>query len=563
MQLTPVMQQLAQVKSADFVDAGAPAKATKALKGGVVEEVELPGEPPPIFDSALDLPGFKHSKEMTEKIPLDTFPTAIQALPEKTIYPVPQIADLPLADVSSEEIKAFLLWFKERSDVSKIADPARDHATHGPSSGERDVMCVAANPLTYIIRRDKPGEERKSYADEGHYAHEVASAFVKARLENAPYPYTQFSAKPYKPDMIKYAQEYAEYVYNACSPYLHLPHSWLIEERICIDYVRDAWGTLDFAFVARDGDKLYAVIVDYKYGMGVDVDTENAKTGYKNWQLALYALGVIGKFLNFSVTGEVIVVHAVTAHIFQPRIDTTDAPITFSLNELLEKYLVKYLEAIDQSKEIVTQVRTYEQIAEVWEPKWVTDLQQVGKWCQFCKAKPICNAYQNFRGVPQASDVFKKALTAGLIDKKEKEPVKQMWKQGVISAEDLAFIALHGSKMKSLIDECADVAVELIQQGEQLPDCAIEKVEGRRGWIEDKDQVIKTLTALGVEQPFENVQKIITITEAEKEIGFGKIEELTEKGNSSLKLVHVSKVKNPAAVGAGAALLFKKHMENK
>lgn len=581
--LSPVMQSLVKAKPPSE-DAPAPTqflqnledqtqrpktvKHTGASVAPTVREIELPGAPSHmVLDNALALPNPFESPKFQAAIQKDVEAAShAQAVPAPVIHntyasqlPAPSFQKLEL----TPELKAFLLWFKDRADVNKIVDPTREHATFGSSSGMRDLQCQASIPLTYIIRRDKGIHDRTQAATEGTLAHEVAEEFGQAILDGKPYPYGKYAVKPYTPEMIIHAQGYAEYLERVLAPYRHLPLTYFFEQRICVDAPRDSWGTLDFGFIARDGLVLFGGTVDYKYGVGVEVDTEYMIEGQvlKNLQLALYALGLVGMSIR-QHGDDVICLHEVEAHIYQPRIDSVPPPIKFTLPELLEDYLVPYINALDISREFLTQIKAAEQAGATWDQTVVEAYQKVGAWCQFCKAKGLCKAYQGHNKVPNAVELFQKALGAGLVkERKAKgdEPIpKVLYETGVISAEDLSLIALHASKIKSVVDDCVATAIELLQNGEDLPDCALDKTEGRRGWIEDEDLIIGALQEQGIEKPYTEIKKLITLGEAEKQLGPDSLEGLTLKGAGGIKIVHINKVKNPAAVGASAALLFKK-----
>lgn len=245
----------------------------------------------PMMDNALELPSFPNSAIGSFSAP------AAEPKAERVVWPIPTIEELQamLTDLDPELLEK-LVAFKKYADIEGIEDPTRDHADYGPSSAERVVNCQASSALQYL--RKAPATTT-SYASEGHLAHEIAEEAVAAKFEKRIFdPTGKFGHSKYKKEMFEHGQAWAEYCHKACEQYLEFPFTWAVEERVCVSSLRDSWGTLDFCFVARVNGKLFAVVCDYKYGAGVDVASENEQTGWKNWQLALYALGVIGKFLR-------------------------------------------------------------------------------------------------------------------------------------------------------------------------------------------------------------------------------------------------------------------------
>lgn len=259
---------------------------------------------------------------------------------------------------------------------------------------------------------------------------------------------------------------------------------------------------------------------------------------------------------------KVTVIEAVTAHIFQPRVDEAVKPVVFSLNELIEKYLPTFLQAVDISESLIIEIQDAEERGEAFDKKKIEPYQKVGKWCQFCRGKPLCQSYIDSRGTPKALEAFQKALAGGEI-KRGENTAKKVFSKGIIDAETFAFLAVNAGKIKSFLDDFPEAAVELLTAGEKIPGIELDKTEGRRSWIDDEAQIEAELKELGIESPFEVVKKFKTITDVEKEIGKGKIDALTQKSEGGLKVVEAGKAKNTVAVGAGTALLFKEYFDKR
>lgn len=453
----------------------------------------------------------------------------------------------------------FLAVLVKRADISTVFNLERGHADYGMSGAEKIYKCQAALPLASIRQGTKVQSE---YAGEGTLAHEVGAESVRARLSNEHFKKESFQDRKYTRDMFLYGEQYADYIQDSCHELLNCPHTWFLEERVVLDGERDIWGTGDFGLIAKRNNRFFAVAVDYKYGMGVEVDTENEETGEKNWQLALYLLGFMFKACKVTEQG-ILIPQVGVAHIFQPRVDTVVQPVVFTISELIEKYLLPYLEKVDLTESFMFDLEYARTKGAQWDSTTVEPYQKVGKWCRFCDAKPICKAYMSSRNVPKAAELFKKTFDAGLIKHGAKEVAKTAYQTGVMSAEDLSFLALNGSKIRSLIESAEEAVVDLLQSGEVIPDCALDKTTGRRSWVEDIELVEKTLLELGIEEPTTTVKKVaIGIGDVEKQVGKGALDNITQAGEGSIKVVHIDKLKNPAAIGpTGAAVLYKKFVE--
>lgn len=537
-----------------------------------VRSVPLP-KAPPIIDNSLGnspmrdpfAPSIDVPEENVVEV-LPQFPTQIlgkqlvngNEKKERTVWPVPQIKDLPQGATPEALVKE-LKRLLQRSKLEDIIDPERNHSDYAPSGAERTVMCQASAFLSYVRGT---GDKKTKWSEEGDLAHEIAAPFVDTRFEGNPYPYEKFLHSKYTKEMFNCAEAWADYCYRACEQYLPYPHSWAVEERVCIDAGRDIWGTLDFGFVANVEGKLYVVVCDYKYGKGVDVDSENEQTGWKNWQLALYALGLISRFVEIE-KNKIIAPIAVTAHVFQPRVDEAVPPVTFSLEELLTKYLPTYTEAVDLSESFIVASQEAIENGEQFDQTAIEQYQNVGKWCQFCKGQTLCKSYADRTGVPKAKEVFSKAVSEGLIVRGEKQVVRKLYDRGILSAEDLGYYALNASAMIKMLEEFAPAVIDLLNAGEHIPYVELDETTGKRSWIDDQEKVVAGLKALGIEQPLRVTEKLMSITDVEAEIGKEQLDALTQKSEGGVKIVRAGMAKRPVETGKGhMAKLFQAHLAN-
>lgn len=415
-----------------------------------------------------------------------------------------------------------------------------DHAKYAPSAWKRIYEC----PISVYIGDGLPERPETSYSKDGTLAHKVGLEIaLKAKLEGDPYP------KNYPPEfskeMIKHAIGLAEFVHKQIEPYLQYKHTWFIEQRVTL--MPNVWGTCDFIFLYKKDGILYGILIDYKYGEGIEIETLN------NWQVVVYSLAAIKEFSN-----EKVKLEHISAHIYQPRTDHNPEPIRFDATTLAHHYLPKI-------KSTVNLVEKWFANKEVEEEDY-EKYQNAGDWCQFCKAKPVCKAYQKLNS-GKTLKLFKRAQLTVIEDEKGKpkkltaDDIKHQVQKGTISAEDFAFIALNASKLKTYIDLFPPAAKTLLARGEQLPIKMIE-TQGERSLIPNEKKLVKKLMALGIDEPYKRIKKLLTITEIEKEIGRNKLEKygLTIRGPKGVKIVDLNHPDDAIEPKKNSARLFKEDL---
>lgn len=425
------------------------------------------------------------------------------------------------------------------------------HAKYSISGLKRTIEC----PTSIFLSKGLTSKQ-SSWAMEGKYAHHLAEKFLEAKLTGVSLPPLQVS-NLITFDMIRFGKEYADYIFKTISPYLHLPYTWFIESRVHVDKKNDCWGTTDFIFLYKPtSTTLRAIIIDYKYGEGVEVTVEDEDKKL-NWQLVGYSLGAIKDYSTKTVRME-----GVSVHIFQPRIDNAPKPVDLEADILLKTYLPII-------RERILLVEKWFREGEI-EQEDFNNYQKVGPWCQFCLAKTICKPYvENKMG--NSIELFKKVMmekskvvingkdeTKSLTPAKiTKEDVNKMLNKGTISPEDFSFIALNASSIIAFIEQFKPIAVQLMQQGKKLPNIKLIETKGSRTLIKDTKRLIKSLKALGIENPMRTIEKFMTITEIEDRIGKGKIDHLTETGEGGFKIAPISSEAPEYKLGVKNTALFK------
>lgn len=230
--------------------------------------------------------------------------------------------------------------------------PPIKHAVLSASSSHRWLNCTPSAQL----ERNFENKDTTAAA-EGTAAHEWCEYKLRKALGkkvgNPPVSeYDSQEMHDCTDDYVTYILELLEAAKKDCSDPL-----LLIEQRLDFSqYVPDGFGTGDCLIISDD--TLH--IIDFKYGVGVLVESEN------NPQMMLYALGAL------SLYDSLYDIKKVSMTIFQPRRENISA-WTISISELL-----------DWAK---NELQPKAQLASKGEGEFCT-----GEWCTFCRAKVKCRA---------------------------------------------------------------------------------------------------------------------------------------------------------------------------
>lgn len=229
--------------------------------------------------------------------------------------------------------------------------PPNQHALLSASSAHRWTHCTPSARLEQEF-----ADRETEAAAEGTAAHALCEHKLRRVLKmRSKKPVSQYDSD----EMDGYTDDYVQFVKEAIAEakqYCKDPIV-LIEQRLDFScYVPEGFGTGDCLIVA---DKLLHII-DFKYGQGIVVESEN------NPQMMLYALGALRLF------DHLYDIDTVSMTIFQPRrenISTWTIPVD-TLIEWAEQTLKPKAE-----------------LAFSGEGEYA-----VGSWCQFCKAAVKCRA---------------------------------------------------------------------------------------------------------------------------------------------------------------------------
>ena len=229
--------------------------------------------------------------------------------------------------------------------------PPNQHALLSASSAHRWTHCTPSARLEQEF-----ADRETEAAAEGTAAHALCEHKLRRVLKmRSKKPVSQYDSD----EMDGFTDDYVQFVKEAIAEakqYCKDPIV-LIEQRLDFScYVPEGFGTGDCLIVA---DKLLHII-DFKYGQGIVVESEN------NPQMMLYALGALRLF------DHLYDIDTVSMTIFQPRrenISTWTIPVD-ALIEWAEKTLKPKAELAFSGKGEYA----------------------VGSWCQFCKAAVKCRA---------------------------------------------------------------------------------------------------------------------------------------------------------------------------
>jgi hypothetical protein len=243
------------------------------------------------------------------------------------------------------------------------------HSLWSASKFESLMLC----PGKIVLEDGKPNSTSK-YAAEGTAAHQVltwalqeerpASAYIGRVIEADGFTFEVDD------DMARHVQVCVDYTADLKGD------EGIVFADIRVNYAQyldtpelEAWGTAD-VIIAR-GTEL--IVIDFKYGMGVEVSAE------KNPQMSLYGLGALQQF-----HGVVADFDRVRMAISQPRIKTAPSEYDITVEELEAWGRGAARSAVNSCKLAQLSVGHGEFDA--------TFLRPSEKSCKFCKAKATCPA---------------------------------------------------------------------------------------------------------------------------------------------------------------------------
>jgi len=245
------------------------------------------------------------------------------------------------------------------------------HSTWSASKFESIMLC----PGKIVLEADKPNSSSK-YAAEGTAAHQVLTWALQQDKPAAHFVSSVITVDGHifevDDDMARHVQVTIDYVTDLCGDDgIHFADIRVNYSSYLDTPELEAWGTADVV-IAR-GEEL--IVVDFKYGMGVEVSAE------RNPQMSLYGLGALQAYQGVAADFS-----KVRLAISQPRIKT--APSEFDMT-------VEELEAWGRgaARDAVGACTKAQGPHELSANDWnLVYLRPGEKQCKFCKAKATCPA---------------------------------------------------------------------------------------------------------------------------------------------------------------------------
>ncbi len=336
------------------------------------------------------------------------------------------------------------------------------HARFSPSAAERYIRCP---PSLILAEEVGPEDTSSDYTREGTDAHSLCEFLVKKELgvptEEPKLSYytkeMQECAEGYRDTVLEL---YAELKKTCPDPFIS------IEQRVSIEeYAEGAFGTTDALLIGKDD----LLIVDFKYGKGVEVSAED------NAQLKCYALGA---YLAF---GTLYDISTITLIIYQPRINN------YSRWSLSAESLLSWAE---------NTLKPAADMALHGEGDYAS-----GAWCRFCKAKTVCRK-RTEENLALARYDFARPDT--------------------LEDDEVNLIL---SKLDDLVSWAGDIKEYALQRalsGYEWDDWKVVEGKSNRKYS-DEEAVAKVLLDAGYD-PYQ--RKLVPLTDMEKEMGKKKFQEV-------------------------------------
>ena len=363
------------------------------------------------------------------------------------------------------------------------------HSTWSASGFEQKMLC----PGSHVLQQGKP-RRSSQYAAEGTAAHQVltwalqesrpAAAYIGRVIEADGFTFTVDE------DMAGHVQVCIDYVTDAAGD------EGVIFADIRVNYSQyldapelEAWGTAD-VIIAR-GDEL--IVIDFKYGMGVEVSAE------RNPQMSLYALGALQAYQGLVADFE-----RVRMVISQPRIKKAASEFDISVEELETWGRSTARSAVNTCRNAMAVDRTQVTSEVSWDQVY---LRPGEKQCKFCSAKAECPALR-------AEVAGTVNMTVASPDEFADDDVCK-----VSSGSDEAWLAACLSKVDLIEDWCKAIRAETERRllaGESVPGYKL--VPGKKGarqWVDAK-VAEETLKSMRVKLEDMYDLKLISPTTADK-----------------------------------------------
>lgn len=349
----------------------------------------------------------------------------------------------------------------------------KDHALLSASRSHRWLACTPSA----VFEQQFPASS-SSYAEEGTLAHAVAEVMTRRALNEITDDELDKLMQAYE------SNSYFNEEMRACAvSYAAFVSSRLAEaKRTCADPIVVLESKLDFSrYVPKGfgtGDCLIIAepvleVIDFKYGKGVRVESEN------NPQMQLYALGALEEY------DRLYDIDRVRMTIFQPRLSGT-----YNTAEKTVKELKAWgMKTVKPRAKLAIEGKG--------------DFAPSEETCRFCRAKAQCRARTeaNLKLFDESPD----ALT--------------------ITLEEAGAILEKAGDIEGWLKDLKELVTSALTGGETVPGWKM--VEGRSDRkLADADKVVDALRKAGIADAILFERKLNSLTQLEKDVGKKRLAEI-------------------------------------
>lgn len=357
-----------------------------------------------------------------------------------------------------------------------ICEPG-EHSRIGASSAKRWMNCPGSIALCKSLGAKTTTTE---YMAEGTAAHKLAEICLTQKRKPASFIGREIHVEGFvftvNEEMSNAVNDYLKVCYEtAYSPAAKRAGAKAFVEQK-FSFGDDFGGTVDFAGI-RPKDKT-AVVADFKYGKGVEVEAE------ENPQLMIYALGLLGTLPN---TAEI---ERVNLTIVQPRLDRElpyrawIVPVQ-KLREWETDVLIPAVERVRASKGGIEDLCT-------------------GDHCRFCPALAQCPA-QRAAAMEAARQEF---------DIIEADDKPHLPAPASLTGEQIARVLTFAEMLGHWADAVRAEAQARLEKAESVPGYKLVQKRSNRRWANEAEAEAALVSALGEDAAYKKT--LITPAQAEK-----------------------------------------------
>lgn len=374
----------------------------------------------------------------------------------------------------------------------------RAHAELSPSSISRIKKCPSS-----VVYSETVPERTSEFAEEGTLGHEIAELYSKKtfQIPLTPEENQALDDKKYDNQMRDYAKQYADFLFEKCGKFRpsSVAGKLVVEFEKRLHFSERIWGTVDFIAVKEvKPDVFDLLLVDYKYGQGVEVSAED------NAQLKTYTACAVEELLK--PYGKKL--RKAYCYIFQPRTPGE----AYSRDVHTGDDIAAWAKELDEIAKAVD--KAYEH------PEKMVNASGV-EHCRFCNYRPYCKAF--------LKESNEKALIHMDAEEPSVPPVESL------SLEQRETILLHKKAIEQYLKDVEHSLMEDATNGVQLKNFKVVAGQSRRVWIDDETAVHDLLKELGCKRAYR--RSLITLGEAEKQLEGSKKEKAEMLSSVTTKTV--------------------------